>query len=130
MQTRVLMSASALFMIVLGATASFLTEEVLRYTGTVPAPLINSVVQAGGALYLGFAALNWMARGVLIGGIYSRPLALGNFLHFFVVAVTLIKVLFELRLPLIVGLAIAYTVLAVWFGLVLFRRPGESLEGR
>jgi hypothetical protein len=124
------MSASALFMTALGATASFLPEEVLRYTGTVPAPLINSVVQAGGALYLGFAALNWMARGVLIGGIYSRPLALGNFLHFFVVAVTLIKVLFELRLPLIVGLAIAYTVLAVWFGLVLFRRPGESLEGR
>jgi hypothetical protein len=67
-----------------------------------------------------------MARGVLIGGIYARPLALGNFLHFFVVAVTLIKVLFELRLPLIVGLTISYTVLAAWFGLVLFTHPGRS----
>jgi hypothetical protein len=126
MQTRILMAASALFMAVLGATASFLPEEILRYTGTVPAPLINSVVQACGALYLGFAILNWMARGVLIGGIYARPLALGNFLHFFVVAVTLIKVLFELRLPLIVGLTISYTVLAAWFGLVLFTHPGRS----
>jgi hypothetical protein len=130
MQTRILMSASALFMAVLGAIASFLPEEVLRYTGTVPAPLINSVVQTCGALYLAFAVLNWMARGVLIGGIYSRPLALGNFLHFFVVTVTLIKVLFELRLPLIIGLTTAYTVLAVWFGLVLFRHPGSSMEGR
>jgi hypothetical protein len=124
------MSASALFMAVLGAIASFLPEEVLRYTGTVPAPLINSVVQTCGALYLAFAVLNWMARGVLIGGIYSRPLALGNFLHFFVVTVTLMKVLFELRLPLIIGLTTAYTVLAVWFGLVLFRHPGSSMEGR
>jgi hypothetical protein len=123
------MAASALFMAVLGAAASFLPEEILRYTGTVPAALINSVVQACGALYLGFAILNWMARGVLIGGIYSRPLALGNFLHFFVVAVTLIKVVFELRLPLIVGLTIAYTVFAVWFGLVLFLRPGKSERG-
>jgi hypothetical protein len=124
------MIASGLFMAVLGATASFLPEEILRYTGTVPAPLINSVVQTCGALYLGFAVLNWMARGVLIGGIYSRPLALGNFLHFFVVAVTLIKVLFEMRLPLIIGLAIAYSVLAVWFGLVLFRPPGKLPDSR
>jgi hypothetical protein len=128
MQTRILMIASAAFMTVLGAAASFLPEEILRYTGTVPAPLINSVVQTCGALYLGFAALNWMARGVLIGGIYSRPLALGNFLHFFVVAVTLIKVLYDLRLPLIIGLAVVYTVLALWFGLVLFRNPVSTTK--
>lgn len=56
-------------MAVLGPTASFFPEEILRYIGTVPAPLINPVVQACGALS-GFAILNWMARGLLIGGIY------------------------------------------------------------
>jgi len=130
MQTRILMGASALFMAVLGAAASFLPEEILRYTSTVPAPLINSVVQTCGALYLGFAVLNWMARGVLIGGIYSRPLALGNFLHFVVVTVTLVKVLFELRLPLIIGLTVAYAVFAAWFGLVLFMHPRRAMESR
>lgn len=124
------MGASALFMAVLGGVMSFLPEEILRYTGTVPAPLINSVVQACGALYLGFAILNWMARGVLIGGIYSRPLALGNFLHFVVVAVTLVKVLVDLRLPLVVGLTTAYSVFAVWFGLALFTHPGRSTKDR
>jgi len=128
MQTRILMSASALFMALLGAVASFMPQEILRYTGTVPAPLINSVVQACGALYFGFATLNWMARGVLIGGIYSRPLALGNFVHFFVVGVTLVKALFELRSPVppVVALTGAYTIFAVWFGLVLFGHPGNE----
>ena len=124
------MGASALFMAVLGVATSFLPQEILRYTGTVPAPLINSVVQACGALYLGFAILNWMARGVLIGGIYGRPLALGNFLHFVVVAVTLAKVVVDLRLPLVVGLTAAYSVFAVWFGLVLFTHPGRSTKNR
>jgi hypothetical protein len=87
-------------------------------------------VQTCGALYLGFAVLNWMARGVLIGGIYSRPLALGNFLHFVVVTVTLVKVLFELRLPLIIGLTVAYAVFAAWFGLVLFMHPRRAMESR
>lgn len=129
MQTRILMTASALFMVVLGATASFLPEEILRYTGTVPAALINSVVQACGALYLGFAALNWMARGLLIGGIYGRPLALGNFLHFVVVAITLVKVLLELRLPIVIALTVIYAVFAAWFGLVLFTHPAKPTAG-
>lgn len=123
------MVTSALFMAVLGAVASFFPEEILRYTGTVPAALINSVVQTCGALFLGFAILNWMARGVLVGGIYSRPLALGNFVHFTVVAITLVKVLFELALPMIIGLTIIYSIFALWFGMVLFTHPARSTAG-
>lgn len=125
MQTRILMAASALFMAVLGTAALFLPEEILRYTGTVPAALINAVVQAAGALYLGFAVLNWLARGVLIGGIYARPLALGNFLHFAVVAISLVQVVLEVRLPLIAGLTAIYVALAAWFGLTLLTRAGQ-----
>src|SRR5204862_7388254 len=33
------------------------------------------------ALYLGFAVLNWMGCVVLFGGIYGRPVALGNLCH-------------------------------------------------
>ncbi|HET6628936.1 MAG TPA: hypothetical protein VFG91_04100 [Woeseiaceae bacterium] len=118
------MSVSAIFMAVLGLAASFLPQEILLYLGIAPTALATLLVQISGALYLGFAILDWMARGVLIGGIYSRPLALGNFLHFAVVAITLVKLLFELRIPLVIAGAAAYCVLAVWFGLVLFTHPG------
>lgn len=82
------------------------------------------VVQILGALYLGFAMLNWMARGVLIGGIYSRPVAFGNFLHFAIVAMALTKaMLSELQSAEFgVGLAL-YATFAIWFGLVLFTSP-------
>lgn len=126
MQTRILMTLSALFMAVLGVVASFMPQEVLIYTGTLPEPLVVTMVQAAGALYLAFAMLNWMARGVLIGGIYARPVAAGNFVHFMIVAITLIKVLFTLRSPLLVTLTAIYTVLAGWFALVIFAPSGRS----
>lgn len=125
MQTRILMTLSALFMAVLGAVASFMPQEVLIYIGTLPEPLVVTMIQAAGALYLAFAMLNWMARGVLIGGIYARPVGAGNFVHFTIVTITLIKVLFTLRSPLLVTLTAIYTVFAAWFALVIFTRAGR-----
>ena len=126
MQTRILMTLSALFMAVLGVVASFMPQEVLIYTGTLPEPLLVTMVQAAGALYLAFAMLNWMARGVLIGGIYARPVAAGNFVHFMIVTITLIKVLFTLRSPLLITLTAVYTVCAAWFALVIFAPGGRT----
>jgi hypothetical protein len=85
------------------------------------------LIQIAGALYLGFAILNWMAKGALIGGIYSRPLALGNFLHFAVSAIILLKALLGGFKPIeiIVG-ATVYSLFAVWFGLVTFTHPIPS----
>ncbi len=91
MHSRILMITSAAFLAVLGLATSFMPQEVLGLHGTVPDTPTVLLVQMTGALYLGFAILNWTARGVLIGGIYARPVALGNFLHFAMVAVMLIK---------------------------------------
>ena len=87
------------------------------------------LVQVTGALYLGFAFLNWMARGVLIGGIYSRPVALGNFLHFAVVAATLLKAMTHFDLPVVYALSAAYTMFAAWFAVVLFTSPVARNKG-
>ncbi len=124
MHTRLLMSASAAFMFALGITSSFLPQELLRSLGTSVDTWNVLVVQVLGALYLGFAILNWSARGVLIGGIYSRPLAFGNFMHFAIVAITAIKLILQLESTIVMILAAAYVVFAFWFGLVLFTHPG------
>jgi hypothetical protein len=67
--------------------------------------------------------LNRMARANLIGGIYSRPVAVGNFLHFMVGALALLKeVLHGSRVEAVLAGAAVYSVFALWFGSVVFSR--------
>jgi hypothetical protein len=126
MKTKALMTLSAILMAVLGICASFLPQEILSYSGADPRDLGVLLVQVIGALYLGFAMLNWMARGNLIGGVYSRPVAMGNFLHFAVVAVTLLKALLGASAEILLVGAVVYSVFAVWFGLVVFTHPKQA----
>ncbi len=119
--TRLLMASSALFLGLLGIAASFVPQEILTYYDAPSDGLAVVLVQITGALYLGFAALNWMARGNIIGGIYSRPVALGNFFHFLLVAILLLKQVIGGRtgIEFVVG-AVAYVVFAVSFGYILY----------
>jgi hypothetical protein len=127
MTTKILMTASAVLLFALGIHLSFLPQETLRFFGGEPLPLLVLLVQTAGALYLGFGILNWTARGVLLGGIYSRPVAMGNFLHFAVVSVALLKALMNgQRSPVVLIGAVVYLLFAGWFGYVLFtpaRKP-------
>lgn len=125
--TRTLMVLSALFMAVLGVGITFLPQEFLSHVGAQPEGTLVLAIQLLGALYMGFAALNWMNRGNRIGGIYARPVSMANFLNFAVGAMALLKGLMHQPLALDVALmALAYTVFAVWFGLVLFTHPAEK----
>jgi len=125
MHSRILMITSAAFLAVLGLATSFMPQEVLGLHGTVPDTPTVLLVQMTGALYLGFAMLNWNARGILIGGIYARPVALGNFLHFAMVSIMLIKAaIVHGVLPLAIS-ATVFSVFAIWFGVVLFRPPSS-----
>ena len=122
MQTKLLMTLSALLMAILGLAASFGPLEILGQYGISGGGPDVLIIQVAGALYLGFAILNWTARVNLIGGIYSRPVALGNFMHFAVVAVVLLKAVTAGFREILVA-AIIYSVFAVWFGLVVFTHP-------
>ena len=123
MHTRVLMILSAAFMAVIGLALSFMPQEVLGMHSSAVDNATVLLLQMAGAVYLGFAMLNWMARGILIGGIYARPVALGNFLHFVMVAITLTKAAIAFAvLPLAISAAV-FSGFAIWFGLVLFKPP-------
>lgn len=117
------MALSAAVMIVAGVTATFLPQELLAAIGApVSYPLVL-IVQVTAALYLGFGFMNWTARGVLLGGIYARPLALGNFLHFAAMAVALLKSVATIGSPPVYVAVVIYVVFAAWFGKVLFTSP-------
>ncbi|HYC63016.1 MAG TPA: hypothetical protein VEK79_25980 [Thermoanaerobaculia bacterium] len=123
MNTKVVMAASAVFMFVAGLAATFAPEEI-GAAMSVPVPLL---IQLLGALYLGFAMQNWMAKDSLIGGIYNRPLAIGNLVHFLVGALALVKV--ALRFPpdrIVLTLAIAYVLLAIGFAMMMFKSPVQK----
>ncbi len=71
-----------------------------------------------------------MARGNLVGGIYSRPVALGNFSHFAVAGVVLVKSMMAGQTSAaLVASALVYSVFAVWFGIVLFTHPLKAGTG-
>jgi hypothetical protein len=128
MHTKLLMTLSAAFMLILGVADLFLPQEILIHFGMSAVNLAVLLIQISGSLYVGFAMLNWMSRENIIGGIYGRPVALANFLHFAVVAVTLLKALLAgTMLPretwALCGL---YSVFALWFGLVVFTHPGDK----
>lgn len=131
MYTKLLMVVSAAFLLLAGILTAFFPDRVLATHGTAPDNATLLLIQMMGALYLGFAMLNWMARGVLIGGIYARPIALGNFLHFGMVAILLWKAAVQFEVVQLASSAAVFSVFAIGFGIVLFRppvsrRPDES----
>ena len=118
------MTASAIVMGVVGIIASFLPQEILTYAGLPSAGIAPLFIQVLGALYLGFAMINWMVRAQLIGGIYGRPVAMGNFLHFMVGALALLKGYFSAPVSgVLLGATGIYTIFAISFTIVLFTHP-------
>jgi hypothetical protein len=124
MNTKLLMSASAVTAAAVGIAASFLPQDILNTLGMDSTGLGPLFVQVVGALYLGFAMMNWTAKSVLIGGIYARPLALGNFMHFAVGALALTKgIAASPGLPILWIAGAIYSLFGILFGVVLFGRP-------
>ncbi|KAA9331965.1 hypothetical protein [Adhaeribacter soli] len=126
MNTKLLMTSSGFFMAASGITLSFFPHEILQFADQKPSLVMDLVLQVLGALYLGFAMLNWMAKGNLIGGIYSRPVAIGNLAHFLIAGLALLKAAFTMgNSPFVWALAIIYAGFALAFGLVTFTHPAK-----
>ena len=131
MRTRILLTTSGLYMLALGLVASFFPQDVLTYATPRPSGLGILLVQTTGALYAGFGVVNWAARGTLLGWDYNRPLALGNFLHFTMMTVALMKALIAGSLnPSIAAFAAPYLLFTASFGRALVSRPAAAATRR
>lgn len=125
MNRKILMVASAIVMGIIGLILIFMPNETLQFLNQEQNGVLALILQLMGALYFGFAILNWMAKNVLIGGIYAKPLSLGNFTNFLIGGLTLIKIVMNDNSTAIYIwiLTIFYVVFAAAFGLVSFTSP-------
>ena len=121
------MIASTVFLGMLGAVLTFLPNEIISSISTTPNPILTLSFQLLGALYLGFAILNWMAKGASIGGIYNKPIAVGNFMNFGVGALALIKIILEIQMhvEIVISLTVVYITFAILFGYVFRTNPSK-----
>lgn len=106
-----------------GIAASFLPHEILRAIEVESRGPLPLLVQLLGALLFAFAMVNWTSRGSLIGGIYNRPVAIGNLTHFVIGALALVKSAMGQRSGIVWTIAIVYVVFAAAFAAVFFRSP-------
>jgi hypothetical protein len=123
MNTKLLLTSSALVMGIAGIAGTFLPAELLTALGVAPAGVLTVIVQLLAALLFAFAMVNWAARGSLIGGIYNRPVALGNLTHFVVGALALVKAAVGTRQTIVLVAAAIYVIFAIAFALIFFRSP-------
>ena len=121
------MTLSAAFLAIAGLLTLFAPDKVLGVHDTPPDNATMLLIQMMGALYLGFANLNWLVRGAIVGGIYARPVAIGNLTHFTIVTILLAKAAIEFGVLQLAISAAVFGAFAVWFALVAFRpHPASS----
>lgn len=122
------MTASSVFLIISGLGFTFLPEEIAQFLTLDTNQIGILFLQILGALYLGFGMLNWMTKNNLIGGIYSRPLVIGNLVHFLVSTFALIRIVGNYsgnEFVILLIITIIYSFFTLGFGSVFNKNPSK-----
>lgn len=105
----------------------FYARRVLKRLGESSPAHYDLLAQMLGAALLGFALLDWVSRHSPLGGIYARPLAAGNLVHFGVGCLVLARRV--VNDPQNAGVLWAwlsiYAVLMAGFAVALFRSRAD-----
>lgn len=121
MHTNLLMRANAFTLGLVGCSLSFLPREIADIMSLQSDPIL---LQLLGALYFGFALLNWMNKGKILGGIYGRPIVMANFAHFLIGAFALIKYALKgTDSNVLLILTSVYVIFGMAFGWMAFTHP-------
>lgn len=123
MNTKLIMTASAVFMSLTGIILIFIPDELMVFLQLTQSISVSLLLQVLGTLYLSFGLLNWMNRGNVIGGIINRPISMSNFAHYMIVALTCIKICVrENSIPIsFFVLTLVYSLFAIAFWRMAFQ---------
>ena len=64
MKTKPIMISSSIFLGILGILLTFIPDEIVSSLSVASNPISTLSLQLLGAIYFGFAMLNWMAKGL------------------------------------------------------------------
>jgi hypothetical protein len=115
---RVGVTGAAACLAIAGAALLFAPREVAVFLGS---PGTELLLQLYAGALLALAAMNYVARGSSLGGIYGRAVVTADQVHFTIGALVLIK--HALRSPASPAFWIvvaAYAAAAIFFNLLLF----------
>lgn len=128
MNTKNVMISSCIFLGALGITFTFMPNEITPGQGGTSNPALVLSLQLLGALYLGFTMLNWMVKDSLIGGVFNRPIAVGNFMHFTIGTLALFKIITQNPAPsiIIISLTTVYSIFAILFAYIFLVNPSRT----
>ncbi len=128
--SKIILTATALLLAAVGLALDFLPQEAAALLGLAAAPALTVILQCLAAALLGLGYLDWLSRANLMGGIYSRPLALANLLFFAVSSITLVRFTAQHTTPTALRVACivasAFAVLFAW--LMFFHDPIRSAK--
>lgn len=80
------------------------------------------------AAWLGVAAMNWLQRTAVLGGIYGRPVVSANLVLYFVSAMSLVRARLDGATPVAAWIVIVpIALMAAAYAALLFRGPFDPL---
>lgn len=127
---RWLLTATAALLFALGLPLLFAADVLAAWLG-VASPAGEMLAQLAASGLLGLGVINWWWRGNSIGGIYGRPLGLGNLLCFMSAGASLGRATVAGDLPDVTWVVVvASALLALAFAWRMFwwrpdREPGQ-----
>jgi hypothetical protein len=121
MNTKLVMLGATIVLGVAGLTGLFLPQVIFNLYDPTATGLPEIVAQLLGSAFLGFAALNWVARYSMLGGIYGRAIVVGNFMHFEIGTLLSVRTVLNQPNNLVSWLMLlVYGLFGVAFGVILF----------
>lgn len=125
-QCKYILTISALIYLLFGLGISFFPEETGRIFGTASQYGVDLLLmKVIGSLFFGFGVINFMSRNTTVGGIYGRPITLGNAMVSMIIASQFLK--FNVYQDGVGAhfwiVAIIFTMLSLSFIYLFFRTP-------
>lgn len=120
---------SAAVLLIGGAALLFAPDAILPQLVPDFPPGAFWLGQLVAAAWLGVAALNWLQRSALLGGIYGRPIVFANLALYFVGALSLVRALLDPAASRSLWFVAApMGLFALVYGALLLRSPFDPIS--